>query len=355
MSAILGGLFNSRLNRKLREEKGYTYGAGAGFDMRRGAGPFAVRAAVNTEVTVPALQDMLVELDAMRDAPPTRDELHAARDYLVGVFPLRFETPPGRRRRDRRAPDPRPADGRARPLPAGDRGRDRRRRPRRGARPRPARRSWRSSSSATPTRSCPSSRARPSARSPSSARSCPPRARRPTLPDPARSAAPANSDPGPVTAHPHSRGLPGRIIESFPALGSPDLPPLPARLDDPHGRLRSCSRPPRAGSCSSSPTRRRCSAWPARSRRPADLFLAVFAGRARRSAGPPRLLVATNARSASFALALAILTTTGLVAVLARARARVPRRTRASRSRCPRPGRAVRRSSTGRRSATRSR
>ncbi len=94
MSAILGGLFNSRLNRKLREEKGYTYGAGAGFDLRRGAGPFAVRAAVNTEVTVPALQDILIELDAVRDAPPTRDELHAARDYLVGVFPLRFETPP---------------------------------------------------------------------------------------------------------------------------------------------------------------------------------------------------------------------------------------------------------------------
>ena len=30
MSAILGGLFNSRLNMKLREEKGYTYGASAG-------------------------------------------------------------------------------------------------------------------------------------------------------------------------------------------------------------------------------------------------------------------------------------------------------------------------------------
>jgi zinc protease len=94
MSAILGGLFNSRLNRKLREEKGYTYGAGAGFDLRRGAGPFAVRAAVNTEVTVPALLDTLAELDAMRAGPPTLDELHAARDYLVGVFPLRFETPP---------------------------------------------------------------------------------------------------------------------------------------------------------------------------------------------------------------------------------------------------------------------
>jgi len=94
MSAILGGLFNSRLNRKLREEKGYTYGAGAGYDMRRGVGPFAVRVAVNTDVTVPAVQDILVELEAMRAGPPTTAELHAARDYLVGVFPLRFETPP---------------------------------------------------------------------------------------------------------------------------------------------------------------------------------------------------------------------------------------------------------------------
>jgi zinc protease len=94
LGAILGGLFNSRLNRKLREEKGYTYGAGAGFDLRRGPGPFAVRAAVNTEVTVPAIVDILAELDAMRAAPPATNELHAARDYLVGVFPLRFETPP---------------------------------------------------------------------------------------------------------------------------------------------------------------------------------------------------------------------------------------------------------------------
>ncbi|NJD26874.1 MAG: insulinase family protein [Chloroflexi bacterium] len=93
MSAILGGLFNSRLNRRLREEKGYTYGAGAGFELRRAAGPFAARAAVNTEVTVPATVDIIGALQAMRDGPVSDDELHAARDYLVGVFPLRFETP----------------------------------------------------------------------------------------------------------------------------------------------------------------------------------------------------------------------------------------------------------------------
>lgn len=93
MSAILGGLFNSRLNRKLREEKGYTYGASAGFDLRRSAGPFAARAAVNTDVTVPAIVDMIAELDGIRSEAPTSDEIGAARDYLVGVFPLRFETP----------------------------------------------------------------------------------------------------------------------------------------------------------------------------------------------------------------------------------------------------------------------
>jgi predicted Zn-dependent peptidase len=91
MSSILGGLFNSRLNRKLREEKGYTYGASAGFDLRRSAGPFAARAAVNTEVTVPAVVDFMTELRAIHEGV-TDEELNEARDYLVGVFPLRFET-----------------------------------------------------------------------------------------------------------------------------------------------------------------------------------------------------------------------------------------------------------------------
>jgi len=77
----------------LREERGYTYGAGAGFDLRRAAGPFAARAAVNTEVTVPAVEVILRELEGMAERPVEPAELHAARDFLVGVFPLRFETP----------------------------------------------------------------------------------------------------------------------------------------------------------------------------------------------------------------------------------------------------------------------
>jgi zinc protease len=92
MNALLGGLFNSRLNRLLREERGYTYGVHSGFDMRRSAGPFAVRCAVESDVTAPAIIDIMAELERIREAPVEPEELDAARDYLVGVFPLRFET-----------------------------------------------------------------------------------------------------------------------------------------------------------------------------------------------------------------------------------------------------------------------
>jgi zinc protease len=92
LNAILGGLFGSRLNALLREEKGYTYGVHSSFDMRVGAGPFAVRTAVQTEFTVPAIVDTLAELRRIGEAPVTDEELTTARDYLVGVFPLRYET-----------------------------------------------------------------------------------------------------------------------------------------------------------------------------------------------------------------------------------------------------------------------
>jgi len=93
MVSILGGLFTSRLNLKLREEKGYTYGARAWFDFRRQAGPFGAGTAVATPVTVPAIADTLAEIRRLHDEGVTPDELAFAQDYLVGVFPLAFETP----------------------------------------------------------------------------------------------------------------------------------------------------------------------------------------------------------------------------------------------------------------------
>ena len=42
MNAVLGGLFNSRINLNLREAHGYTYGAFSAFEWRRAGGPFVV-------------------------------------------------------------------------------------------------------------------------------------------------------------------------------------------------------------------------------------------------------------------------------------------------------------------------
>jgi predicted Zn-dependent peptidase len=52
-----------------------------------------VRTAVQTAATVPSISESLLELRRIRETPVTAVELAAARDYLVGVFPLRFETP----------------------------------------------------------------------------------------------------------------------------------------------------------------------------------------------------------------------------------------------------------------------
>lgn len=92
LNAILGGTFNSRLNTILREEKGYTYGIGSSFDMRRQAGPFVVRTAVETAVTLPSITEILKIVREFGQSDVGADELAIARDYLVGVFPLRFET-----------------------------------------------------------------------------------------------------------------------------------------------------------------------------------------------------------------------------------------------------------------------
>jgi zinc protease len=95
LSTVVGGMFWSRINRRLREELGYTYGARCGFDPRRAAGPFVATAAVQTEVSAPALAEMVALLKAASEDPPSEAELAEARTYQIGIFPLRFETTGG--------------------------------------------------------------------------------------------------------------------------------------------------------------------------------------------------------------------------------------------------------------------
>ena len=93
MNAVLGGQFVSRINLKLREEKGYTYGARTGFDWRRGLAPFALQTSVHSRTTADAILDALAELGGIRGPrPPTESELTLAKASLTRGYPRNFET-----------------------------------------------------------------------------------------------------------------------------------------------------------------------------------------------------------------------------------------------------------------------
>jgi zinc protease len=92
VNTLLGGLFTSRINLNLREDKGYTYGAFSTFSARRDPGPFFVGAGIRTDATAPAVTEIFKEIKKMKDVPVTIDELSLGRDNLVLSLPGRFET-----------------------------------------------------------------------------------------------------------------------------------------------------------------------------------------------------------------------------------------------------------------------
>src|SRR4029077_13139683 len=80
MNSELGGLFSSRINLNLREEHGYTYGAGSTFVYRRTQGYFLTGAGIRTDATAPAVTETFKELRAMASAPMTAEQLERAKD-----------------------------------------------------------------------------------------------------------------------------------------------------------------------------------------------------------------------------------------------------------------------------------
>ena len=92
MNTILGGAFTSRLNLNLRQEKGYTYGAGSSFGFRREAGPFVVSTAVSTDATEDTVRQILHEMERMRSERVPEEELERAKSYIALGLPRTFET-----------------------------------------------------------------------------------------------------------------------------------------------------------------------------------------------------------------------------------------------------------------------
>lgn len=91
MNTILGGSFTSRLNQNLREDKGYTYGAGSGFSYRVMPGPFTASSAVQTDATDEALVEFFREFDAIREPVP-EEELTRGKNYVALRYPGNFQS-----------------------------------------------------------------------------------------------------------------------------------------------------------------------------------------------------------------------------------------------------------------------
>jgi predicted Zn-dependent peptidase len=99
----LGGTLTSRLDRVLREEKGYTYGVRAFEQVLRspapdepagitGASLLGISGSVDTASTGPALSDLWTVLRTLAAGGLTEAERDVAVQNLVGVAPLRYET-----------------------------------------------------------------------------------------------------------------------------------------------------------------------------------------------------------------------------------------------------------------------
>ena len=89
---ILGGAMG-RLFRHLREQKGYTYGLGSFFSAPLHRGAWQASTSVRTEVTEPALDDLLAEIGELRSTPIPEKELADGKRALVANFALSLENP----------------------------------------------------------------------------------------------------------------------------------------------------------------------------------------------------------------------------------------------------------------------
>ncbi len=92
MNTVLGGSFTSRLMQQIRVKRGLSYGVNSSFDRLMAGGWFSVSTFTKTETTREIIDVALAELLKMAKGGPTRAELEAAKTYLGGLYPLKFET-----------------------------------------------------------------------------------------------------------------------------------------------------------------------------------------------------------------------------------------------------------------------
>ena len=93
MNNVLGGGFSGRLFANLREKHGFTYGAYSSLSPNKQVGIFSAESSVRNEKTDSAVQEILREINIIRDEKVGEDELTRMKNYLSGGFARSLENP----------------------------------------------------------------------------------------------------------------------------------------------------------------------------------------------------------------------------------------------------------------------
>ncbi|MGQ3892103.1 M16 family metallopeptidase [Legionella sp. CNM-4043-24] len=83
-----GGSMTSRLSQEVREKRGLTYGISSQFIPMPGDGPFIISLSTKNSQTSTALQVTEETLAGFLASGPSEEELMAAKQYMVGSYPL---------------------------------------------------------------------------------------------------------------------------------------------------------------------------------------------------------------------------------------------------------------------------
>ncbi len=93
MNYVLGGGgFSSRAMDSIRNERGLAYSVYSYFAADKSHGAFEFIMQTKNETALEAIRIATEEMRRVREQPVTEQELNDAKDYLIGSFPLRFDT-----------------------------------------------------------------------------------------------------------------------------------------------------------------------------------------------------------------------------------------------------------------------
>lgn len=93
LTSVFGGYFGSRLMKNIREDKGYTYGIGAGLQVFPDSSLFFVNTQTANECVEPLIREVYAEMDRLCNETVPEAELTMVKNYVTGELCRAYEGP----------------------------------------------------------------------------------------------------------------------------------------------------------------------------------------------------------------------------------------------------------------------